>query len=243
MYDPHASELRKINQHFYDSLWSDVQLIEPSRFNTWPLVQTLATNAPMRLEVGPGMRPRLPIKGTHFADISQPALNNLAKAGGITHQAPIQALPFPDQHFDLICALDIIEHVEDDLGALDELCRVAKPGAVFLLSTPLHPEYWTVFDELVGHHRRYEPQRLAQILAERGLVVEKSAGFGMKPKSSWLVNFGMRQMRENPKFSMWLYNRVLMPMGLRFQKPLVLQEGLADTQSISDVFMLCRLEK
>lgn len=234
------SELRQINQRFYDNLWSDVQLIDPSRFNTWPLVQSLAANAPMRLEVGPGMRPRLPIKGTFFADISQPALNNLAAAGGIAHQAPIAELPFPDHHFDLICALDIIEHVEDDAGALDELCRVAKPGAYFLISTPLHPAYWTPFDEFVGHHRRYEPAQLQQLLAARGLSVEKSAGFGMKPKSSWLVQWGMRKMQESPRFSMWLYNRVLMPMGLRFQKPLQLQDGMANTESISDVFMLCR---
>lgn len=241
MSDNKEPQLREINQRFYDSLWSDVQLIDPSRFNTWPLIQSLAQQAPLRLEVGPGMRPRLPVNGTYFADISQPALANLAAAGGITHQAAIAELPFPDNHFDLICALDIIEHVEDDTGALNELCRVAKPGAYFLISTPLHPEYWTPFDEFVGHHRRYRPDQLQQLLQERGLVVEKSAGFGMKPKSSWLVQWGMRKMQESPRFSMWIYNRFLMPLGLRFQKPLNLQDGLTDTRSISDVFMLCRL--
>ncbi len=236
-------QLRQINQQFYDNLWSDTKLIEAHRFNTWPLIEPLSKQAAMRLEVGPGMRPRLPIEGTHFADISQPALQKLSEKGGICQQAPIAELPFDDNTFDLISALDIIEHVEDDIGALKELCRVAKPGAYVLISTPLYAAFWTPFDELVGHYRRYEPEQLKKLLADNGLIVEQSAGFGMKPKSSGLVDWGMKKMQEKPRTAMWVYNRILMPMGLRFQKPLNLQQGMADMASISDVFLVCRLNK
>ena len=238
-----SKTLRQTNQRFYDDLWSGVKLIDPARFNTWPLVNRLAASSPARLEVGPGMRPRLPVADTCFADISKPALDKLAASGGICHQAAIDCLPFADNSFDLICALDIIEHVEDDKAALAELCRVAKPGAIMLISTPLHPEDWTPFDDFVGHYRRYTPEALHQLLDDHSLQVEKSSGFGMKPKSSSMVNFGMRQLRDNPRTSLWLYNRVLMPLGLYFQKPLILNEGLVDTGNISDVFMLCRLNK
>lgn len=232
--------VRQTNQRFYDALWAGVRLIDPSRFNTWPLVKSLADSAPARLEVGPGMRPRLPIKGGHFADISEPALAQLAAAGGLVQAAQINALPYPDNSFDLVCALDIVEHVEDDRGALDELCRVAKPGATLLLSTPLHPNYWTPFDEMVGHYRRYQPEDLRQLLTERQLVVKQSAGYGMKPKSSWLINFGMHHLEKNPERSLWYYNRIFMPLGLFFQKPLKLQEGMANTDTIGEVFMVLK---
>lgn len=235
-----GSQIQQINQRFYDSLWAGVRLIDPSSFNTWPLVKSLADSVPARLEVGPGMRPRLPIEGSHFADISEPALAQLAGRGGLVQTAQINALPYSDNSFDLVCALDIVEHVEDDRGALDELCRVAKPGATLLLSTPMHPGYWTAFDDMVGHYRRYQPEQLKQLLAERQLEVTQSAGYGMKPKSSWLVNLGMHHLRKNPERSLWYYNRIFMPLSLYFQKPLNLQAGMANTDNIGEIFMVCR---
>jgi hypothetical protein len=76
------SELLDANRHFYDALWSDARLIEPERFNTWPLVRSLLAPAQRRLEVAPGLRPRLPIEDTQFIDISAPALAKLGARGG-----------------------------------------------------------------------------------------------------------------------------------------------------------------
>lgn len=233
-------ELREVNQVFYDSLWSSAKLIGPERFNTWPLVESLAAQAPNRLEVGPGLRPRLPVEGTHFVDISPPALALLEQAGGKTCTGSIDEMPYEDGAFELVCALDIIEHVENDRGALSEISRVAASGATVLLSTPLHPEYWTPFDEFVGHYRRYEPERLSELLAENGLSVEQSGIFGMKPKSSRLVDVGMWFLTHRRKRAMWWYNNVFMPMGLRFQKPLALSDGMVPTDGVDEVFLVCR---
>lgn len=238
----HDSDIHQTNQTFYDALWGGVRLISPHRFNTWPLVQELAKAAPARLEVGPGMRPRLPIEGTCFADISEPALAQLAKRGGRVQVANIGDLPYADNSFDLVCALDIIEHLENDRKALDELCRVARPGATLLLSTPLHMDCWTDFDALVGHYRRYEPEQLQQLLRERCLTVVQSGIYGMKPKSSRLVDWGMHHLQKNPERALWYYNRIFMPLGLLFQKRFVMHEGLVDLNEIGEVFMVCRLE-
>lgn len=233
-------DVRQVNQRFYDTLWSGARLIRPERFNTWPLVRELADSAPRRLEVGAGLRPRLPIEGTHFADISEPALAELEAAGGRIAVSGIESLPYPDTSFDLVCALDIIEHVEDDVSALGEIARVADHGATVLLSTPLHPAYWTSFDAVVGHYRRYEPDRLVGLLDQVGLTVERSAIFGMKPRSSPLVNLGMWFLSRNPKRSLWWYNNVFMPVGLRFQKPLTINEGMVPTEGVDEVFLICR---
>src|SRR5271154_6622042 len=78
-----ASGLDEKNRRFYDTLWSKTYLTNPRRFNTWPLVSSLVASSPMRLEVGAGMRPRLPIAGTHFIDASPPAVERLNARGGI----------------------------------------------------------------------------------------------------------------------------------------------------------------
>jgi SAM-dependent methyltransferase len=233
-------ELLEDNRRFYDGLWSGSHLVEPDRFNTWPLVQSLLPESGLRLEVAPGLRPRLPIEGTQFVDISEPALTKLRERGGRVALSEVTALPFADSAFDLVCALDIIEHVDDEDGALSELSRVAKSGAALLISTPLHPSRWTPFDDFVGHKRRYEPARLLAKLAEHHLVVERSAVFGMQPRSSFLLDMGMWWLTHHRDRAMWWYNRAFMPLGLRFQKPLQLGPGMIPTEAIDEILLVCR---
>jgi len=233
-------ELVDDNRRFYDSLWSGSRLVEPNRFNTWPLVQSLLIPSGLRLEVAPGMRPRLPIEATQFVDISAPALKSLSERGGRVTLGEVTALPFAVAAFDLVCALDIIEHVDDEDGALSEISRVTRPGGVLLISTPLHPSRWTPFDDFVGHKRRYEPPRLLQKLTEHHLTVERSAVFGMQPRSSRLLDWGMWWMTHHRERAMWWYNRAFMPLGLRFQKPLELAPGLIPTDAVDEILLVCR---
>ena len=231
--------LLEANRKFYNGLWSDAKLVEPHRFNTWPLVRGLVARHPRRLEVAPGLRPRLPIADTHFVDISAPALETLAACGGRTTLAPIYSLPFAERAFDLVCALDIIEHVDEDEQAMAELARVAAPGATLLISVPLHQALWTPFDDFVGHRRRYEPQVIASLLARHGYSIERSAVFGMKPSSSRITNLGMWFLQNHRRQSMWWYNKV-MPLTVRLQKPLQLHDGLMDTDDVGDIFLVCK---
>ena len=234
------AKLRATNHGFYDGLWRDARLIGPERFNTWPLIRPLAAAAASRLEVAPGLRPRLPLPGTHCVDIIAPALMQLATHGAHTVQGSIQALPYGDAAFDLVCALDIVEHVDDDTRAFAELARVASRGATLLLSAPLHAARWNAFDDLVGHRRRYEPGQLRATLAAHGFNVMRSAVYGMQPKSSWLLDRGMWYLTHQRERAMWWYNHFLMPFGMRFQKPLALQEGLIELSTVDEVLLVCR---
>jgi len=238
---PHSTrDLLDANRRFYDVLWSGAHLVEPRRFNTWPLVQSLLPVSGRRLEVAPGLRPRLPIAGTTFVDISAPALVTLRQHGACAVLGQVSSLPFPDGAFDLVCALDIVEHVDDEDGALSELSRVASAGGVVLLSTPLHPARWTAFDDFVGHKRRYEPLRLMAKLAEHHLFVEQSAVFGMQPRSSRLVDLGMWWLTHHRERALWWYNRALMPLGLWSQKKLSLVPGMIPTDDVDEVLLVCR---
>jgi SAM-dependent methyltransferase len=232
--------LLEVNRQFYDPLWTEARLVEPQRFNTWPLVCSLVSHSQPRLEVAPGLRPRLPLDETHFVDFSPPVAAKLRARGANAVVALASALPFPDRAFELVCAFDIVEHVDDEDAVLSELSRVATPNASLLLSVPLHPARWTTFDDFVGHRRRYEPRRLLAKLAEHGFSVEQSAVYGMQPKSSRLVDVGMWFLIHRRVQAMWWYNRVFMPLGVRFQKKLALAPGLIDTEHVDEVLLVCR---
>jgi SAM-dependent methyltransferase len=235
-----ARGLLDANRDFYDALWSGSRLIEPQRFNTWPLVCSLTAQLPRRLEVAPGLRPRLPITGTEFLDISAPALATLGARGACVALGEVTALPYAEGAFDLVCALDIVEHVDDEDAALSELSRVTAQAGVLLLSIPLHPSHWSAFDDFVGHKRRYEPARLRAKLAQHGLSVERSAIFGMQPRSSRLLDLGMWWLTHDRERAMWWYNRAIMPLAVHFQRKLELVAGLIDSAEVDEVLIVCR---
>jgi SAM-dependent methyltransferase len=237
------AELLVANQRFYDLFWAGARLVEAQRFNTWPLVSSILPQSGRQLEIAPGLRPRLPLRDTRFIDISAPALNVLRERGASVMVAQISSLPFPAGAFDLVCALDIIEHVDDDEAALTEIARVARPGAHVLLSAPLHPSRWTAFDDFVGHRRRYEPDRLRDKLNSHGLTVERSAIYGMQPKSTRLLDLGIWWLTHHRERAMWWYNRALMPLGVRFQKKLELASGMLDATGIDELLLVCRKDE
>lgn len=234
------ADLLRTNRGFYESLWADARLVPPQRFNTWPLIGELVAASRRRLEVAPGLRPRLPLEQTCFVDLSQAALGRLRAHGADATRGMIGALPLADALFDLVCAFDILEHVVDDEGALAELARVSTPTSTLLLSVPLHPSGWTAFDDFVGHYRRYEPQQIIQRLAAHGWRIERSAIYGMMPRSSRLQHLGQWFLTHQRERAMWWYNRVFMPLGLRFQKPLVWHPGMADTDGVDELLLVCQ---
>jgi SAM-dependent methyltransferase len=232
--------VRAANRGFYDALWSAGYLVPPHRFNTWPDLSALAATATARLEVGPGLRPRLPMLGTHFVDVSAPALARLVERGGRATLGDVTALPYRDRTFDLVCAFDIVEHVEDEHRVFAELSRVAKPGASIVFSVPLHQVRWTAFDALVGHVRRYEPDHLLVLLSEHGLVLERTAGFGLEPRSRWLLDFAVWGLTKRRVQALRWYNALLLPLGLLIQRRLEWGTGLIDVAGVGELLLACR---
>jgi SAM-dependent methyltransferase len=234
-----SRDVTVINRDFYDALWRRARVHRAEDFNTWPLVAGLLAAAPERLEIGPGLHPRLPIGGTHFVDLSAPVVERLGRLGGSVVLGEITALPFAAQRFDLVVAFDVIEHVADDRRACSELHRVLKPGGRLVLSVPLHAARWTEFDALVGHARRYDVPALRALLAGHGLTVEKSAAFGMRTTNPWLLRHGMRWLAQHRAAAMRWYNWVLMPLGLKFQKRLNFVPGWIDASEADGMVLVC----
>lgn len=87
---------------------------------------------------------------------------------GSVERAGLESLPFDDGSFDLIAATDVLEHVAEERRALDELRRVAAPGAALLLTVPAYEWLWTSEDENLQHKRRYTRRRLVGAVERSG---------------------------------------------------------------------------
>jgi SAM-dependent methyltransferase len=72
--------------------------------------------------------------------------------------------------FDVVCAFEVLEHIEDDAGALAEWVRLIRPGGHLLLSVPAFQERFGPLDTYAGHFRRYSPSDLSALLVQSGLV-------------------------------------------------------------------------
>lgn len=72
--------------------------------------------------------------------------------------------------FDVVCAFEVIEHIEDDRAALEQWAARVRPGGTMVLSTPAGPQRMAAADVIAGHFRRYSADGLADLAREAGLV-------------------------------------------------------------------------
>lgn len=88
-------------------------------------------------------------------------------------------LNFEDATFDLVTALDVVEHNEHDVAMLQEMHRVLKPGGLVLISVPAFQWLWSFNDDINDHKRRYTV----------GDLEEKLRRVGFSPLESTYNNF------------------------------------------------------
>jgi SAM-dependent methyltransferase len=92
-------------------------------------------------------------------------------------QAKAEELPFAVGTFDIICAFDVLEHLDNDLAALGQWRDLLKPEGHLLLSVPAYRFLWDSQDDLANHKRRYALRELRGKLADSQLVVRKITYF------------------------------------------------------------------
>lgn len=89
------------------------------------------------------------------------------------HQDLMAPFAMPQQSFDLITAMDVLEHLPDETCLLQSVSMTLKPKGWFLASVPAHPSLFTSWDHQLGHHRRYVCADLKIKIRAAGLNIRR----------------------------------------------------------------------
>ncbi|MCX6732106.1 MAG: class I SAM-dependent methyltransferase [Candidatus Roizmanbacteria bacterium] len=130
------------------------------------------------LDVGCGTGKNLEFLAHHGevwgVDISEEALLFCKKRGLLqVKKGEAEKLPFESETFDVVCALDVLEHV-DDIKSIKEVKRVLKDEGSIVITVPAFHWLWSKWDEILHHKRRYTKRDLEKVLVKEGFVVQRN---------------------------------------------------------------------
>src|SRR5262245_16663149 len=95
---------------------------------------------------------------------------------------------FVRRAFDTVVCLNVLEHIEDDIFALEQMFEVLIPGGKLALLVPAHQILYGEFYRAVGHYRRYEKGELSGKLKRVGYLVRRVKFFNIAAVLPWLIN-------------------------------------------------------
>jgi SAM-dependent methyltransferase len=143
------------------------------------ICRDLGKSRPRILDVGCGTGANLELLSefgeAEGVDVSAEALA-FCRARGLENvrQGEAEKLPYEDGSFDLVTALDVVEHLDDDTAGLREMRRVLRTGGRALLFVPAFMFLWGVQDDVSHHRRRYTLAGLRRVLGAAGFEVERA---------------------------------------------------------------------
>ena len=169
-----SKAVNSYNKSWYDTFWKNYKIPKADFWPHWQIIKPILKGK--CLEIGPGTKPKLPVKDNYFIEISHEAARRLKELDGNTLELDLaNKFPFKSQEFDLICAFEVLEHIPNDAFVLHEINRIIKENGVCLISFPLNMRFWNDYDLAVGHVRRYDPKEIEKILDTCGLKIVKYA--------------------------------------------------------------------
>ncbi len=107
-------------------------------------------------------------------DVSDDALDFCRQKGLKAKKGLAETLPYPDETFDLTTALDVVEHLDDDIAGLKEMFRVTKRGGYSLIFVPAFMWLWGVQDDISNHRIRYTKKQIVERLKKAGYKIERA---------------------------------------------------------------------
>jgi len=98
-------------------------------------------------------------------DMSETALNYCRQKNLKVEKGLANEMPYSQNTFDAVFALDVLEHLDNPVGAVKEASRVLKDGGLFFATVPAHQWLWSPHDVSMHHKKRYAKQDFAQLFA------------------------------------------------------------------------------
>ncbi|MDB4883866.1 MAG: methyltransferase family protein, partial [Gemmatimonadetes bacterium] len=120
------------------------------------------------------------LDGVELVEGVEPAAA-LVSPGG-PHRNQIHVVPFdasfePGRRYSLVLMLDVLEHLEDPVGALRHALALLEPGGAFVATVPAFMALWTQHDELNHHFTRYDKRSFGALADAAGLQIEEARYF------------------------------------------------------------------
>ncbi len=146
------------------------------------------------------------------------------------HRLDVGELPF-DGEFDVVCALDVLEHVIDDEDVLTRMRRALKPGGGIVLLVPQHEWLWSGADTLARHRRRYARRELGDRVRAANFEVVFTSSFVTLLLPLMLVSRLLQRTMQRPynlskELEPRLLNR-LFELTLDAERRLIVEGGLS----------------
>lgn len=107
-------------------------------------------------------------------DVSDDALEFCRRKGLNAKKGLAETLPFGDETFEITTALDVVEHLDDDIAGLKEMFRVTKRGGYSLIFVPAFMWLWGVQDDISNHRIRYTKKQIVRRLETAGYSIERA---------------------------------------------------------------------
>lgn len=129
------------------------------------------------------------------------------------------------EQIDTIVLSNVLEHIEDDAGALRRFRQILAPGGKVIVLVPALMQLYGSIDEAVGHHRRYTKKTLAAAFEAAGFDVETLEWMNLVGAPGWFLNNRIFKRRAVPRLQLKLYDaiaplladlesRVSLPIGM-----------------------------
>ena len=130
------------------------------------------------LEIGCGTGHNLSMLG-EFGTVDALEVDETARElaqerlGREVFSAPLPKLAgIAKRHYDMVAALDVVEHIPDDTAAIDGIARLLKPGGKLVVTVPAHQWMWSAHDVVNHHQRRYSKGALKRLIEGSALKLE-----------------------------------------------------------------------
>ncbi len=117
------------------------------------------------------------------------ARSRIAPRGGTVVLGDQHAVP-DGSTYDLVCAFEVLEHLEHDAEMLATWASFVRPGGHLMLSVPAWPDRFGPMDTHAGHYRRYTPDQLRSLITDAGLEPVQVAVYG------WPLGYALEAVRN-----------------------------------------------
>jgi SAM-dependent methyltransferase len=113
------------------------------------------------------------------------------------------------QQFDSVVALNVIEHIEDDKRAIDNCVQLLKRGGHLVILVPAFQTLYNLFDEELGHYKRYTGRSLRALEESAGLEVIHQQYFNVVGIMGWIVDGGILRKRLIPRQQLLYFDKLI----------------------------------